>query len=179
MKIIFITLPNFFQGEAFFINKYFSDGLEILHLRKPSAQEADYERLIQDIKPEFYNRIVLHDYFGLALKYSLRGVHLNSRNIQPPDNFSGTVSKSLHSVAEVVNEKAKFDYVSLSPIFDSISKTGYNSKFSMKELKMLSNQGVIDEKVYALGGVTFDKLDLLKSLGFGGAMILGAAWKNC
>ena len=68
MKIIFITLPNFFKGEAFFINQYFSDGLEILHLRKPSAQEADYERLIQDIKPEFYNRIVLHDYFGLALK---------------------------------------------------------------------------------------------------------------
>ncbi|MBQ3658362.1 MAG: thiamine phosphate synthase [Bacteroidales bacterium] len=178
MKIIYITLPEFFAEEALLINKFFTDGLEVLHLRKPKAEESDYEKLINEIEPKYYNRIVLHDYFSLALKYGLRGVHLNSRNPLRPEHFSGTVSKSLHSVQEVINEKQNFDYVSLSPIFDSISKEGYNSKFSLDELKILQKQGVIDEKVYALGGVTFDKIELLKSLGFGGAMILGAAWRK-
>ena len=178
MKIIFITLPDFFQGEAFLINNFFSQGLEILHLRKPSAQKSDYENLLNQINREYYNRIVLHDYFSLALEYGLRGVHLNGRNPQAPQNFSGTVSKSLHSIQEVINEKNNFDYVSLSPIFDSISKEGYNSKFSLEDLKKLKIQGIIDKKVYALGGVTFEKLPLLKDLGFGGAMLLGAAWSS-
>ena len=114
----------------------------------------------------------------IAEKYGLKGVHLNSRNPQPPENFSGTVSKSLHSASEVIQEKDNFDYVSLSPIFDSVSKKGYNSKFTLEELKNLKNQGVIDEKVYALGGVTRETLPLVKNLGFGGAMILGAAWRE-
>jgi thiamine monophosphate synthase len=178
MKIIIITLPDFFEGEAFFINKFFSDGLETLHLRKPGAQKSDCEKLISQIEPHFYNRIVVHDYFDLAEKYSLKGVHLNRRNPLPPENFQGTVSKSLHSAQEVKNEKANFDYVSLSPVFDSVSKKGYNSKFSFDELKKLKNQGIIDEKVYALGGVTEENLHTVKVLGFGGAMILGAAWKS-
>lgn len=178
MKIIIITLPEFFSWEAFFINKFFSEGLETLHLRKPGAQLSDYETLIKQIEPQFYNRIVLHDCFSLAEKYGLKGVHLNSRNPQPPENFSGTVSKSLHSIEEVIREKDNFDYVSLSPIFDSVSKKGYNSKFTLEELKNLKNQGVIDEKVYALGGVTRESLPLVKNLGFGGAMILGAAWRE-
>ncbi|MBQ9214404.1 MAG: thiamine phosphate synthase, partial [Bacteroidales bacterium] len=122
MKIIIITLPDFFEREAFFINKFFSDGLETLHLRKPKAQLDDYERLILQIDSQYYNRIVVHDYFELALKYSLKGVHLNSRNPKKPEGFLGTISKSLHSSLEVESEKDKFDYVSLSPIFDSISK---------------------------------------------------------
>jgi len=178
MKIIIITLPDFFEREAFFINKFFADGLETLHLRKPKARFSDYERLIQQIDSYYHNRIVVHDYFELALKYSLKGVHLNSRNPKKPEGFLGTVSKSLHSSLEVESEKDKFDYVSLSPIFDSISKQGYNSKFSIQELKKLKNKGVIDDKVYALGGVTFENLSIVESLGFGGAMILGAAWKG-
>ena len=38
-------------------------------------------------------------------------------------------------------------------------------------------EGIIDNKVLALGGVTFDKVEEVLNLGFGGAMILGDAWK--
>jgi thiamine-phosphate pyrophosphorylase len=31
----------------------------------------------------------------------------------------------------------------------------------------------------ALGGVTFSKIKEVMNLGFGGAMILGDAWKSC
>ena len=68
-------------------------------------------------------------------------------------------------------------YMSLSPIFDSISKKGYKAAFSAAELEEARLRGIIDQRVMALGGVTFDKINEVKRMGFGGAMILGDAWK--
>ena len=88
------------------------------------------------------------------------------------------MSKSCHSLEEVKEWKEKCDYVSLSPIFDSISKQGYHAAFSSTEIEEASRQGIIDKKVLALGGVTFNKIDDVLRMGFGGGMILGDAWKN-
>ena len=112
------------------------------------------------------------------MKYHLHGVHLNGRNPQPPVGWEGSVSKSCHSLEEVKEWKEKCDYVSLSPIFDSISKQGYHAAFSSTEIEEASRQGIIDKKVLALGGVTFNKIDDVLRMGFGGGMILGDAWKN-
>ena len=67
--------------------------------------------------------------------------------------------------------------MSLSPIFDSISKRGYRSAFSADDIAAAHKVGLIDERVMALGGITFDKITEIKEMGFGGAMILGDAWK--
>ena len=40
-------------------------------------------------------------------------------------------------------------------------------------LSQASEQGILDNKVVALGGVTPDKIHYLKSLNFGGAAMLG------
>lgn len=197
MKLIVITLPKFFtcenpfSFEANLINKKFEgadkrfpNGLEILHLRKPGASLADIEALIQNIKPEYYNRIVLHDAFELCQKYGLRGVHLNSRNSLAPNGVRH-ISRSCHSLEEVTEILSKVDmalaqydysYVFLSPIFDSISKEGYGAAFSDDTLRQAAKSGIINDKVYALGGVDFSKLEYLEELGFGGAAMLGAAW---
>ena len=74
--------------------------------------------------------------------------------------------------------KNEMNYVSLSPIYDSISKKGYMSAFSKEVLAKAVSDGTIDEKVYALGGVTFDKLQEVYQTGLGGAMNLGDAWKG-
>ena len=44
MKLIVITTPQFFEGEAAAVTSLFQNGLEILHLRKPgaSAEEMEY-----------------------------------------------------------------------------------------------------------------------------------------
>lgn len=67
--------------------------------------------------------------------------------------------------------------MSLSPIFDSISKRGYYSSFSPEVIAAAHKAGLIDERVMALGGITFDKINEIKEMGFGGAMILGDAWR--
>jgi thiamine-phosphate pyrophosphorylase len=116
----------------------------------------------------------VHDYYALYEEYALRGVHLNHNITSYPPHYRGTRTRSCHSFDEVVKYKEECDYLFLSPIFDSISKRGYLSKFSHNELLNASISGIIDDKVIALGGVTPDKISYLKSLHFGGAAMLGA-----
>lgn len=178
MKLIVITLPEFFPQEAYLIDLLFDNGLETLHLRKPESDKTQFENLIKNINPNNWNKIVTHDHFPLAAKYNLKGIHLNKRNDVIPENFNGTISKSMHSAEELVTEKQKYNYVSLSPIFNSVSKKNYNSKFTEQELLQLKNEGLIDKKVYALGGITAQNINLLKDFGFGGAMVLGSIWQK-
>ena len=175
---IVITLPYFFAGEAGQIVQLLHSSVDLIHIRKPESKAEEVERLIMSIPSEYYPRLVLHDHHDLAMKYHLHGVHLNGRNPQPPVGWEGSVSKSCHSLEEVKEWKEKCDYVSLSPIFDSISKQGYHAAFSSTEIEEASRQGIIDKKVLALGGVTFNKIDDVLRMGFGGAMILGDAWKS-
>ena len=175
---IVITLPYFFDGEAEQIVQLLHSSVDLIHIRKPESKAEEVEKLIMSIPSEYYPRLVLHDHHELAMKYHLHGVHLNGRNPQPPQGWEGSVSKSCHSLEEVKEWKEKCDYVSLSPIFDSISKQGYHAAFSSTEIEEASRQGIIDKKVLALGGVTFNKIDDVLRMGFGGGMILGDAWKN-
>ena len=178
--IIVITQPYFFQGEAERIVQLLSGGAaDIVHIRKPLLDNQTLlERLIETLPSELYGRLVLHDCHQLALKYHLCGVHLNSRNPLPPDGFTGAVSISCHSLAELAEARKKpYAYMSLSPIFDSISKPGYHSAFTAQQIAEARQQGLIDHRVMALGGVTFNQVNDVMKMGFGGAMILGDAWK--
>ena len=178
MKTIVITLPHFFSGEAAQIVQLLQGQVDLVHIRKPEATAAEVEKLIREIPAGWHGKLVLHDHHELALRYSLHGVHLNSRNPLPPEGWTGSVSRSCHSLGEVAEWKKRCDYVSLSPIFDSISKRGYHSAFTAEEIREARDRGIIDDKVMALGGVTFGKLDDVLRMGFGGAMILGDAWKG-
>lgn len=175
--VIVITLPDFIDGEGEKIVRLLQR-VDLVHIRKPNASEAEVERLINDIPPEYHSRLVLHDHHQLASKYNLYGVHLNGRNPIPPDNWKGSVSRSCHSLDEVKEWKQKCNYVSLSPIYNSISKVGYMSAFTKEDIIAAKKDGIIDAQVMALGGVTFEKLDEVREMGFRGAMILGDAWKE-
>lgn len=177
--IIVITKSEFFTSEAEQIESLLRSGkADVIHIRKPEASESDVERLICSLPKELYGRLVLHDHHQLALRYGLRGIHLNSRNPERLQGFDGTVSVSCHSIAELAERKKEgFDYLSLSPIFDSISKVGYKAAFTPEELEDAHSKGIIDSRVMALGGVTFNRVKEVLEMGFGGAMILGDAWK--
>ena len=178
MKWIIITSPDFLSGEAIFIDKLFSQGLDLLHLRKPEASLEAYNQLLIQIPEQWHSRIVLHEHFKLAEEYKLHGIHLNRRCSQVPDSFRGSISCSCHTLGEVKKQKDSKDYVFLSPIFDSISKVGYHAAFSPTSLKQAAIENIIDEKVIALGGITANNISLVKEWHFGGVAFLGDIWKR-
>ena len=178
MKFLVFTSPSFIPDEAFYIRRMFELGLDALHLRKPGASAEECARLIEEIPRQWRGRVVVHDHFRLCRDYGLMGVHLNSRNPAPPTGFShGSVSASCHSVAEVARRKSGLNYVTLSPVFDSISKQGYRAAFSAEELEQAAAAGVIDGRVVALGGVSPDCIPQLRRWRFGGAAMLGGVWQ--
>lgn len=173
MRLIAITKPDFYDGEAAFIKKLFESGFDIVHLRKPNSDIDNCRNILNELSSEERNKIIIHDYHELYEEFSLKGIHINKNIVKYPEGYQGFKTRSCHSLEEVKLYKNDFDYVFLSPIFDSISKQGYKSAFTEDELRRASEEGIIDEKVVALGGVTYDKIPLLKDLGFGGAAMMG------
>lgn len=155
-----------------------SGEVDILHLRKPTWDSEVTSRLIEKIPIALRSRVTIHDHFHLIERFGLGGAHLNTRNPIPPACRIKRLSRSFHSLAELqkyeqVEALKHYDYVTLSPIFDSISKIGYRSCFSLREIAPF----IKGKKVVALGGVTPDKIPELKNAGFSGAAMLGYFWK--
>lgn len=178
MKLILMTTPYFFVEEHQILTALFDEGLEILHLRKPNTEPVFSERLLQLLPDSYRKQIVVHDHFYLKNEYNLKGIHLNPRNPEIPQHYKGHVSCTCHSADELVAKKGQYDYVFLSPVFDSISKDDHISKFSEAELKELGKSKVIDKRVMALGGVELNNLEKLKDMNFGGVVLLGAIWNR-
>lgn len=178
MKLIVLTTPDFFVEEDKILNSLFEEGLDLLHLRKPGTEPVYSERLLTLLPEEHHAQIVVHDHFYLKEEFHLKGIHLNQRNPNPPTDYQGHISRSCHSIDELTAAKKMCDYVFLSPIYDSISKEEYYSAFSDDALQKAANEGLIDHKVMALGGVTDENMKELRDLGFGGVVILGDLWNR-
>jgi thiamine-phosphate pyrophosphorylase len=158
-----------------------------LHLRKPGWPVAQLEALIQALPPQVYPRLVLHAYPQLVRKYRLGGLHLTERaraaaRRRPALLPGQTLSTSFHSLAEINRTRRRYDYVFLSPIFDSISKAGYSSKFDLGDLQR-SFQAQAARPGYwppvlALGGIEAQIISQVRQAGFVGAAVLGAVWQS-
>ncbi|MBR4157195.1 MAG: thiamine phosphate synthase [Bacteroidales bacterium] len=174
MKLIAITQPSIIEGESSYICRLFESGIDIVHLRKPDADIEQCRRLLRELSDEERRKIVIHDHHELINEFELKGLHFNKNITIVPGDYKGFKTRSCHSFEEVMKYKNDYDYLFLSPIFDSISKVGYKSAFTDEILREASSKNIIDNKVVALGGVTIDKIPYLKELNFGGAAMMGA-----
>lgn len=175
MKLILLSTPEFFVEEDTIINALFEEGLDIFHLRKPNAEPIYYERLLTLIPQQWHKQIVVHDHFYLVEEFALKGVHLSAQHNELPRNYQGTISRSAHSLQEL-SDRNGFDYLFLSPIFDSISYPERHAAYTSQQLYDATRAGLIDKKIMAAGGVNSETLPLLANYGFGGAVVLGDLW---
>lgn len=83
------------------------------------------------------------------------------------------MTRSCHTLQEIRNADG-FEYQTLSPVFDSISKQGYYSCF---DINALSGE-IAGKNVIALGGITPEHFLLLREKGFMGAALLGYIWNG-
>ena len=176
MRLIAITTPKVTDDDTLIIERLLDKGVDTVHLRKPDSSIDECRELLAKLSAEHRARIVVHNYPELYEEFALQGIHINRYVTTLPEDYRGLKSRSCHSLEEVARYKDECDYLFLSPIFDSISKSGYRSGYSHAELSKASAEGIIDERVVALGGVTFDKIAYLHELGFGGVAMLGAIY---
>ena len=177
MKLILLSTPEFFVEEDKIITTLFEEGLDLVHLRKFDAEPIYSERLLTLIPEQWHDRIVVHEHFYLVKEFGLRGIHLNAKHHDVPQNYEGTISCSCHTLEELRQERqSNKDYLFLSPVFNSISNPDRLAAYTPSELYDAVRSGLIDRKVMAAGGVNAQTLPLLSDWGFGGAVLLGDLW---
>lgn len=176
MKLIGITSETIFEGEAAQIVRWLECGLDQMHIRKPGYLSDEIATLLEHIPAEYHPRLILHDHFELAHEYPVGGLHLNRRNPVCPAGYQGTTGRSCHSLDEV-KTCCDTTYCFLSPIYDSISKKGYTSHFPAVTLDRARQEGIINQRVYALGGIIPQQFPQIEGWGFGGAAMLGYLWE--
>ena len=176
MRFIAITTPKVDDNDVYLIKRLLEGGIDIIHLRKPDSDIHECRKLLKALTKEEREQIIIHDFPELYDEFSLKGIHINRNLLSLPADYIGFRTRSCHSLEEVEQYKHEYDYLFFSPIFDSISNVGYRSGFRKLELEKASIDGIIDEKVVALGGVTFDSIAYLKGLNFGGVAMIGGIY---
>lgn len=186
-RLVLISAPATLPDEPRLLAALLGTGSETLHLRKPGWPAARVERLILSLPEPFHARLVLHGHPGLVRRYRLGGLHLTAAaraaTHRPPLLLpSQTLSTSFHSLAEISQHRRRYDYVFLSPIFDSISKAGYASGFDLATvqapLHRLAARSAYRPQVLALGGISTENIGMLAPAGFVGAAVLGIIWQS-
>jgi thiamine-phosphate pyrophosphorylase len=173
-----MTRPTFFVEEDKILANLFEEGLENLHLYKPGAAPMYSERLLTLLGEDYNRKISVHGHYYLKEEYNLRGIHIDDAFTEPPVGYKGNLSRTCHAISELKETKKRANYVFLHSIFDSQTNADEKQSFTREELEKASKEGLIDKKVYALGGMNLDTIRLIKDLGFGGVVICGDLWNR-
>jgi thiamine-phosphate pyrophosphorylase len=193
-RLVVITRPDFFPGEAACLEGLLDAGLEKLHLRKPGATDDEVEGLLRQLSSRWYSRLVLHGSRVLAGKYGIPQIHCPVKAWRDWGRVGGTelvVSVSLHSweefdelEKELAHKKAgevegdhgsDIEYVWMSPLFDSISKPGYMANAGLLQRIPARHRRI---KVIGLGGINPETILPVIRHGWDGAAVLGWIWEE-
>ena len=172
MKLIAITSENADAREVDYVKAIIDHGFYCVHVRKPAFTTAEMRSYLDAIPCSYLSRITLGSHSHLAAEYAVGGIHYKSCEPVGTNATALSKSKSCHSIDEVKQCASMVDYAFLSPIFDSISKAGYNSHFEEQALRKYADQGLLDN-VVALGGIDGENVVKVRDLGFAGAAFLG------
>lgn len=174
-KIIVISAPAFFEGEAELLNRLFKGGLKCLHLRKPGSTQVALMRLVDKIDLEFRKRITIHYQQELVRKMELKGIHFSYPEILSNLNlrdYNCSLSCSLHNWQELAEVQEAVDYCFISPVYNSVSKAGYHANETLKKVPSFARN------VYALGGITHVTCTEAIIMGYSGVAVLGHLWED-
>ena len=173
-----MTQSMFFVEEDKILTSLFEEGLDMLHLYKPESEPVLSERLLSLIPQDYHKRIMVHDHFYLKEEYGLKGIHLNTASDQPPAGYRGAVSCTCRDLSELKMCKRHTDYVFLKSLHDSLTTPSDKQSLTIETLQDAARHGLIDRKVYAMGGMTLDNMSMAHELGFGGVVVCGDLWNR-
>jgi thiamine-phosphate pyrophosphorylase len=179
-KLIVLSQPDFHDGEIDTLLGLFENGLELFHLRKPTSSSDEMKHYIDSIPKIYHNRIVIHSNYSLATECVIKGIHCTSMGrdeFYEYEDFPIQKSISTHGFCEAGMVDESFAYAFISPIFDSVSKPGYEQGYQHDALKDFLSRPRRTEYI-ALGGVTAENILLCKQMGFDGVAMIGTIWND-
>lgn len=178
MKLVIMTKSTFFVEEDKILATLFDEGMDSLHLFKPGSSPIYSERLLTLLPKEYYKRITVHDNYYLSTEYRLGGIHIDQPGEPAPKGYRGQMGRTCTDLGLLRQMKRESSYVFLRNVFDCIEYPDEKSSFSLNQLEAAAQSGLIDKHVYALGGMSVERIRIAKSLGFGGVVVCGDLWNR-
>lgn len=179
MELILLSYPDIFEGETNIVSSLLNSYDFTFHLRKPKASPQELVDYLDKIPEQLHSKIILHQEIDVFLRFNLKGMHFSGAGRKNALQLAKDVMKgtSCHSISEIKSLGNTFNYVYLSPIFESISKPGYQGNLNREEIKTFLEKPR-QTKIHALGGIGNSNIEKLKNLCFDGLAVLGAVWTN-
>ncbi len=187
MLVSALSHPKGIRHEAEHVNALFRAGLDQFHLRKPGQDAARWTRLLQEIRPEYRPRVVVHGHYGMRSAYGLHGIHFSAGWLREGLLSAGRrrwtllrqrplwVSATFHSLEGLADAPSSIRQLWLSPVFQTISERSVGTGFDPRELaKALP---ALDRPVHALGGLNAETAVEARELGFRGVVLQGLLWR--
>tara|TARA_Y100000589_G_scaffold307867_1_gene323927 strand:+ start:308 stop:943 length:636 start_codon:yes stop_codon:yes gene_type:complete len=188
MKPIVLSSQKTVENEIEILISFFEKGLKSFHLRKPHYSKTRMKDYLNKIPSVYHNRIIIHSHHRLAKKYNLKGIHFSSKDrksdfknwinirVLKRKNPFLRVSTSFNSVSDLNKYIDLYDYVFLSPIFDSKTENNFQSNF--KEYNLTSSIQRSNYNVVALGGLDLGNIKKAFNMGFWGCAFLSTLWNS-
>lgn len=176
-KLIVITQENTLKNEADLWVQLLKMGVGKIHVRKPGMKTDELLKLVNTVPLEYRKQLIIHQNPQVTLDAGAGGLHLPFRHIidgkiSMPVHYS--LSASTHNWQEAEKAMKLCSYCFISPVFNSISKTGYNANPELASVPV----HLKGARIYALGGIHGGNIQSVLSMGYYGAAVLGAIWNN-
>lgn len=168
-----------------FLSKNFlSDLSRIVNEKKPDAiilrekdlSKGEYENLALETLKITKNssvRLILHTHFDIALKLKVKNLHLPFNEFMKFGNLKPgnlNIGVSVHSLKEAITaQNLGANYVVAGHVFQTKSHEDEPAKGLGFLKEICANLAI---KTYAIGGINFKNLELIKSSGVGGACMM-------
>ena len=169
-----MTKSTFFVEEDKILATLFETGLDNLHLYKPGSSPVYSERLLSLLQDSTYDKITVHNHFYLKDEYHMAGIHLDDPTQPVPTGYKGRIGRTCLNIENLREMKKQSAYVFLGDIFGPTAQPA----LSMNDLERAADKGLIDRKVFALGGMDADNIQVARELGFGGVVIGNDLWSR-
>lgn len=189
MKLVVISSSHSIENETKIVTRLFEAGLETFHLRKHRFSTWEMRSYLNEIPNHFHNRIIIHSHHNLVGKFKLKGIHLTKSHkqrklntwiliklirIKNPDTQITTSFNTIGHLLEP-HQKYNYNYVFLSPIFDSSTSRfqGGFTEYSLKSALQKTQYNII-----ARGGVDIESIEKANAIGFKGLAFYSSLWKS-
>jgi len=155
-------------------------GVRAVQLREKDLPDAELLPLAESLRSltlDYQARLLINSRIDVALAVAADGVHLPSTHPQlasarqqlGSDKLLGVSTHSLSEIAAATAAGASF--ITFGPVFPTPSKLRYGDPLGVAALKDACDQ--CDLPVYALGGISLERLAELQLSGVAGVALIG------
>ncbi|EJL71145.1 thiamine phosphate synthase [Chryseobacterium populi] len=185
-KIQYISHGNIKEDQELNIRKALDAGVKWVQVRWKNAPEREFEELCvktQLLCKEYQAVCIINDHVQVAKRMDADGVHLGlddtsipeARKILGRNKIIGGTANTLADVLQRIEEQC--NYIGLGPLRFTATKEKLSPVLGFEGyqqiIRDLKESSISIPKIYAIGGIVLNDIELLQSTGIYGVAVSG------